>query len=257
MKTKNLLIIPVIISAMLAISLTGCDDSGTSPETPAEGPKPNIEFRPGSRFIYHYSTISQNGQQHDTTWLTTDVVQNQTMYAGWTCYPIVSTTMDTSTNPPLPIANQTFYVTYDNATYKFYQYGVKKIFDPSQMATWDLVADFSQPIGASIHILTLDSLLGNPNLSADVSSRVVKDTVINTYNPPGIGVNCYKVAIIGDVKLATVTIGNVYLDYYIGYTPPSSPSNPSGRISIKLYPVNISGYPAADGVNQKLYSFTY
>ena len=255
MKTKNLLIIPVIISAMLAASFTGCGDSGTTQVTTPEGPKPNIEFRPGSRFIYHYSTISQGGQQHDTTWRTTDVVQNQTTYQNMSCYPIVSTTEDTVSH--LPIATQTFYVTYDNATYKFYQYGVKKIFDPTQTATWDLVADFSQPLGASISIFTLTNLLGNPNLSADVSSRVMKDTVINTFNPPGTGVNCYKVAIIGDVKLATVSIGNVYLDYYIGYTPPSAPSNPSGRISIKLYPVNISGYPAADGLNQKLKRFTY
>lgn len=257
MKTKKLFFIPILISALLAVFYTGCDDSGVAPSPGTqEGPKPNIQFVPLSTFTYHYSTINQSGQERDTTWRSIDVVQNQTQYQGMWCYPIVSTTVDSlnpSNPPPIPPL-QTIYVSYDTTTYKLYQYGVKKLFDPSQAGSWDLVADFSVPLGTSVPLFTITNLLGQPSLTADVSSMVQKDTIINTFNT-GFAISCYKVAVVADIKLSGTPIGKAYLDYFVGYTPSSNPSNPSGRINVKIYPVNISGFPGADGLNQKIKTF--
>lgn len=256
MKTKKSAVIPILISAMLAILIIGCDDSGVAPKpSPTEGPKPNIQFVPLSTFTYHYSSINQSGQERDTTWRTVDVVQNQTTYQGKLCYPIVSTTLDTVPPPdPLPIPPlQTIYVSYDTS-FHYYQYGVKRLFDPSQPGSWDLVADFSVPLGTSVPLFTITNLLGQPSLTADVSSAVQKDTVIRAFNT-NMPIDCYKVAVVADIKLSGTHIGNAYLDYFVGYTPPSNPANPSGRISVKIYPVNISGFPAANGLNQKIKTF--
>lgn len=258
MKTKKLFFIPILISALLAVFYTGCDDSGVAPSPGTqEGPKPNIQFVPLSTFVYHYSTISQNGQERDTTWQTIDVIQNQTTFDGKLCYPIVSTTIDSinpSNPPPIPPL-QTLYVSYDTSTYILYQHGVKRLFDPSQTATWDIVADFSVPLGTSVFLFTINNLLGQNSLSADVYSTVQKDTIIQTYLPPVVSINTYKVAVVADIKLSGTPIGKAYLDYYVGYTPASNPSNPSGRINVKIYPINISGFPGADGLNQKIKTF--
>ena len=258
MKNKNLLIIPVIISAMLAVSLTGCDDSGNSPTETTSGSNPNIEFKTGSVFYYGTDSLSQNGAVHQTKWRTKDSVMAQTTYQGKDCYPINSVTVDTSTypGPPIPIQSSTLYVSYDNQSGIFYQWGIKKLFDPNQTETWDKVADFSQALGTSVSLFTITNLFNQPILSADVSSTVKYDTTFTTTGSQ-VGVNCYKVAVVADVKASTLSIGKVYLDYYIGYTPSSNTSNPSGRVRVKLYPINLSTFFTADGVDQKLNRFTY
>jgi hypothetical protein len=252
MKTK-IVFIPVIIAAMFVISLTGCDDSGNTPQTQT-GPKPNIQFKAGSVFYYGTDSISQNGNLHPTNWRTRDDVLAETNYSGRTCFPISSVTMDTVLN--LPITSQTLYVSYDASSGQFFQWGVKKIFDPTQTATWDMVADFSKPLGTSVALFTITNLFNQPLLSANVTSTVMYDTTFTTTGAPGVNVSCYKVGVIADVLASSISIGKVYLDYYIGYTPSSSPSNPSGRIRVKIYPINLTGYPAGDGFDQKLNRFT-
>jgi hypothetical protein len=254
MKTK-ILFIPVLISAILAVSFTGCDDSGNTPVKTPTGPKPNIQFKTGSVFYYGTDSISQNGNYHPTNWSTRDEVLTETSYGGRTCFPVSSVTTDTILG--IPITSQTLYFSYDANSGQFYQWGVKKIFDLSQTATWDLVADFSQPVGTSVSLFTINNLFGQSFLSANVSSIVAYDTLFTTTGVPSVTVTCYKVAIIADVIASSVSIGKVYLDYYIGYTPSALPLNPSGRIRVKLFPINLTGYPAGDGFDQKLNRFTY
>ena len=254
MKTKKLLIIPMVISAMLAIFIIGCDDSGNAPTETTTGTNPNIEFKTGSVFYYGTDSIQQNGTAMPTAWRTRDEVMAQTTWQGKSSYPINSVTTDTVLN--IPVQSSTLYVSYDSQSGIFYQWGVKKLFDPNQTETWDKVADFSQPLGTSVSLFTITNLFNNTLLSADVSSTVKYDTTFTTTGAPGVGVSCYKVAIVADVKASTLSVGKVYLDYYIGYTPSSNTANPSGRIRVKLFPINLSGFFTADGVDQKLNRFT-
>jgi hypothetical protein len=255
MKTK-ILFIPIVISALLVISLVGCDDSGNAPGK-TTGPKPNIQFKAGSVYYYGTDTITQDGISHPTKWRTRDDVLSETSFNGRTCFPITSVTVDTTLPIPIPITSQTLYVSYDANSGQFFQWGVKKIFDPSQTATWDMVADFSQTLGTSVALFTITNLFGQPLLSANVTSAVMYDTTFTTTGAPGVNVSCYKVAVVADVLASSISIGKVYLDYYVGYTPSSNPNNPSGRIRIKIYPINLAGgYPAGDGLDQKLNRFT-
>jgi hypothetical protein len=253
MKTKKHLIIPAVISAMLAISLIGCDDSGNAPTSTNTGSNPNIDFKTGSVFYYGTDSISQNGAIHPTTWRTRDEVMAATNYQGKDCYPISSVTVDTITT--FTIQSQTLYVSYDNQSGIFYQWGVKKLFDPNQTESWDEVADFSKALGTSVSLFRIDTLFGQSILSANVSSTVQYDTTFTTTGAPGVGVSCYKVAVVADILAAGLSVGKVYLDYYIGYTPSSNTANPSGRIRVKLFPINLPGFNF-DGVDQKLNRFT-
>lgn len=254
MKTKKLLIIPVVISAMLAFYITGCNDSGNTPTEPTTGSNPNIEFKTGAVYYYGTDSISTNGTPHATKWRTRDEVMAATSFNGKNCYPINSVTIDTGVTPPITVQSSTLYVSYDSQTGIFYQWGIKKIFDPSQTETWDEVADFSQALGTTVSLFTITNLFGQPLLSADVSSTVQYDTTFTTTGS-GVGVSCYKVAVVADVKASSVSIGKVYLDYYIGYTPASNTANPSGRIRVKLFPISLPGFNF-DGVDQKLNRFT-
>ncbi len=131
-------------------------------------------------------------------------------------------------------------MSYDANSGYYYQWGVKQLFDPGQAASWDLVADFSKSLGTSVSLFTITNLFNQPILSANVSSTVKYDTTITTASS-GINVSCYKVAIVADMIASGLSIGNVYMDYFVGYTPSNNASNPSGRIMLKLYPYKPSG----------------
>jgi hypothetical protein len=254
MKDKKIFLAFFLVAAIMLALLTGCDDAGIETKT-ATGPMPNIQMKAGSTFIYVTDSISQNGTVNNTAWKTTDVVQAETVYppsTGRNCFPINSITTDTILN--VPIQSQTLYVSYDSQTGLLYQWGVKKIFDPSQTETWDLLADFSKPLETPVSLFTINNVFGQSFLSANVSSKVMYDTAFTTI-ASAIAVNCYKVAVVADILLSGNSIGKAYLDYYVGYTPSSNPSNPSGMIRVKFFPLNVSGYTAT-GADQKLSRFT-
>lgn len=251
---KKLIPLLLLLTVFAAFLLVGCDDSGNSTAPPTTGGKPNIQFKAGSVFYYGTDSVSQNGTYHPTNWRTKDSVQSETSFNGKNCFPINSVTVDTSTVPPLPIQSQVIYVSYDTGSGQFYQWGIKKLFDPSQTETWDLVADFSKPLETVVSLFTITNVFGNPNISATVTSKVWHDTTIATTGSPSVNVNCYTVNVTADVIAFTISIGKVYLDYYIGYTPSGS-SNPTCRVRVKLYPVSLTGFAGGDGIDQKLNRF--
>jgi len=172
------------------------------------------------------------------------------------CYSFSSTTVDTTIH--ITIRNTTEYYSYSQTDGKFYQFGAKKLFDSTQAATWDLVADFTQPIGTEIALYTINNLFGSALLSANVKSKIAVDTVINTTAGTPVTVNCYRVALRAEVYAETLLLGDAYIDYYIGYTSSTNTDNPSGRVRTRFYPVNFSGtlnlkYP---GIDQILNRFT-
>lgn len=249
---KKLIPILFLLTAFAAFLLVGCDDSGNAPTGGTTGGNPNIQLKAGSIFYYNTDTISQSGAVFQTGWLTKDSIQSETSYNGKNGFPIHSVTRDTVLGGAL-IQDQTLYVSYDSQTGQLYQWGVKQLFDPGQTGSWDLLADFSK-MGTDVSLFTITNLFGQSFLSANVSSNVKYDTTITTTGS-AINVHCYKVAVVADIIASGMSIGKAYLDYFVGYTPSSNTSNPSGRIRIKLYPVSISGFPGIAGVDQKLNRF--
>ncbi len=256
MKDKKIILALILVASIMLALLTGCDDAGVETKGgTTTGPMPNIQLKANSTFIYVTDTISQNGTVNNTAWRTTDVVQAETIYppsTGRNCFPIISTTTDTILS--LLIQSRTLYVSYDSQTGLLYQWGIKKIFDPSQTETWDLLADFSKPLETQVSLFTINSIFGQPLLSANVTSKVMYDTAYTTI-ASAIAVSCYKVAVVADILLSGTSIGKAYLDYYVGYTPSGNPSNPSGNIRTKLFPLNVTGFTQS-GADQKLSRFT-
>ena len=253
---KKLFFLFFLVTALVTTLFIGCDDSGNSTTGPTTGGNPNIDLKAGSIFYYNTDSISQNGTIHHTAWLTKDSVVGTTTYppsGGRTCWQINSVTNDTSIIP-VQITSSTLYVSYDSQSGQLYQWGVKQLFDPNQTASWDLLADFSKALGTSVSLFTITNLFGQSFLTADVSSTVQYDTTI-TSNGSHVGVNCYKVAAVADIKASGLSVGKAYMDYFVGYTPSSNTSNPSGMVRIKLYPVSIPTLPGVEGADQFLNRF--
>ena len=260
MKTKTLSLLFLLFAFLAAIYFLSCgnDNSVTS----SSGNYPNIQMKAGSLYFYSNDSISQSGLNKQTTWRTKDSVWASTTYpasGGKNCFPIFSLTQDTINPNPLfwiTITSQMIYISYDASTGQFYQWSIKRIFDTTQAPSWDLIADFSKSIGTSVPVFTLNSLFGNSLLSANVSSKVAADTVLKTQT--NVSVNCYRVELTANIYVGgSLQVGTARVDYYIGYTPSSNASNPSGRIRFKFYPLNLSSYGVVlDGIDQVMRNFT-
>lgn len=252
MNNKKIFISFILVSA--AIFLLSCgDDSGILPVLLG----PDIAIKSNSVYYFTNDTISQSGMSYRTTVITKDSVGASLTFVGKSAFQIYSTSYDTSFSPPYPvISRDTTYISYTSTEGKYYQYGVKRFFDSTQAADWQVIADFTVPLGTDKQVFTIDRLFGQSTLTAKVFSKVVVDTVINTTGNPSVIVNCYRVALRADVYAGgTILIGSAYIDYYIGYN--STATNPSGTVRIKFYPVNFPP-PAnfrAPGVDQKLQRF--
>ena len=251
MKLKNLSFVLFPLMLLSAVFIAGCDDSGVTPENPPAGSYPDIQFKPGAVYYFNTDTISQSGTYYRLRWRTTETIQAQTTFNGRTCYPVNSITQDTGI-PIITIRSSTDYYSYSQTEGKFYQWGAKKLIDTNQVASWDLVADFTQPLGTEIALYTISNLFGQPLLSANVKSRVIIDTVVVTI-ASGVTVNCYRVSLRAEIVLSGIPLGNAYIDYYIGYA--SSSTNPSGRVRTKFYPLNLT-VARVSGVDQRLNRFT-
>jgi hypothetical protein len=161
---------------------------------------------------------------------------------------IGATTKDTITNTTLSV--ETFYVKYDASAGKFYQYGAVKLIDSTQTANWDLVADFSIPTGTEWQMASITNVFGIPSTSAIIKSKVAKDTSFACSGAGAAEIKAYRVEMTASVAVSGFPVGNIVLEYYIGYTPTGS-SNPSGVVRLRLRHVNLSliSYP---GFDQKL-----
>jgi hypothetical protein len=255
MKTKTLSLLFLLSAFLAAIYFLSCGNDNTV--TGSSGSYPNIQMKAGSVYYYGTDSISQNGTYHNTNWRTKDSIWASTTFNGKNCFPIFSLTQDTLPSPPWPtITSQMIYISYDASSGIFYQWAIKRIFDTTQAASWDEITDFSKSIGTSVPVFTLNSLFGNSLLSANVSSKVAVDTVLVTHTNSS--VNCYRVELTAIILVGgQLQVGTARVDYYIGYTPSNNPSNPSGRIRFKFYPLNLSNYGVIlDGVDQVMRNYT-
>ena len=104
------------------------------------------------------------------------------------CPYVILVSKDIHSHPPPPpypvISRDTTYISYTQSEAKYYQYGVKRFFDSTQTADWQVIADFSVARGTQVQEFTINNLFGQSSLSATVYSTVVVDTVISTTSIP-------------------------------------------------------------------------
>jgi hypothetical protein len=245
---KNL--ITYFLAVLISILIFSCSDSTTNPgNPPVSGTYPNINIKVGSAYHFTNDSLTTDSTSVHTSIITVDtVLAKGNFFLQDSAYMIGSTTKDTITNTTLNV--QAFYIKYDASAGKFYQYGAVKLIDSTQTANWDKVADFSVAAGTEWQIAHITTVLGIPGTSADIKSKVAKDT---TFESSGAGhtlINAYRIEMTAYISLGPLPIGNIVLEYYIGYTPSGS-SNPSGVVRLRLRHINFQNlsYP---GFDQKL-----
>jgi hypothetical protein len=180
----------------------------------------------------------------------------QTTYQGKTAYLVTSTNFDTNTSQTTVIP---YYISYDQATGKYYQYGITALINPTQPPAWDIVGDFDVQRGNSYAISTINYTvnippLGNVTFSGPLTGRIADSTTISTTGN-GQSISCYRIemnaAISGVVGAVTIT-ASIYVDYYLGY------SSPTGIVELKLRPFSFmtGATPILNepGFDRKLYS---
>src|SRR5437899_735577 len=148
MKSLRYFISILTLSVVFAfVLIIGCGTDDSSTNTTTGGWPPNITIVAGTKFVYTTDTIlppppGTPVRQHKNS---TDVVQAQTTIGGQLCFPFLGTTYDSITMQTIP---DLYYVRYDPAG-KYYQYGIRKLIDTTQPATWDLIGDFTVTRGTS------------------------------------------------------------------------------------------------------------
>lgn len=256
-KYVTLALFVLIFSAVLTV---GCgDDTTTTPNNPSGGGyHPAINFSVGQTFIYSNDSLLPAGGNVWTGVRTTDIIQAQTTVDGKLCYPVFSTSFD-STNSQT--SNVTFFLSYSQSEGIFYQYGLGQIINPSQTATWDPVGNFDVARGTSYNVSTVNYTtnipgLGTVTFTGPLTGKLADSTTITTTGPIPSIVPCYKVeltaSVSGSTPLGTATT-TITVDYYIGY------GSPTGMVQTKLYPFSftVGGIPnlfPQPGYDHKLYS---
>ncbi|RPI18364.1 MAG: hypothetical protein EHM58_05900 [Ignavibacteriae bacterium] len=252
MKNK-IYLFTALCTFLLTFAYVGCGDDTVVPPPSGSG-YPNIDIKQNAKYTYNNFVLDSNGTQIPTDTTTENTVKAKGTFFGENdAFMIESVTRDAEF--PIPIANDTFYVKYDATNGKFYHYGAVNFFDPSQAPKWDLMADFSQPLGTSWTIATGIPVPGVSGATASITAKVVVDTVFNTTATPPVSVKAYRIEMNATVMFSTLQLGNIYIDYFLGYTPTSAPSNPSGVLRVRLRPIKLNlGLTAykQDGADQIL-----
>lgn len=223
---KKIIILTLTVFTVLYF---GCgEDTPTGTNTGSK--HPNIDIKVGAMYQYTNDSLPPSGgQPQRTRIITKDTVLGKGTYQGYSnSWKILSINRDTTRSypPGLEIRRDTLYISYDSSSGKFYQWGLTRIIDPSQTPQWNLVADFSLARGNQWQVGTA--------YGVTAYGKVASDTVIQTTANPSVTVKCYR------IEMTATIISTIYLDYFLGYSPPSSPMNPSGRVRVRLRPYSFS-----------------
>ncbi|MGH2575059.1 MAG: hypothetical protein ACRDFC_05090 [Ignavibacteria bacterium] len=255
-KTSILLLATVIITALFYYSCSEDTTTGTSTSTGNLEPYPFINLRVGALYNYNNDSLTA------TDSIRTDVVTRAAItanipYFGKNAFRIIGVSFDTFPPPPQIISIDTVYVSSDSVAKKFYQFGITKILDSAEEGSWDVIADFSVPLGQQYQIAIDTAQIGTFGIIANIKGTVIGSTSVNTTSFPPVAILCYRIEIRVDLTtlIGGIPIGTAYVDYYLGYTPQSSPTNPSGLVKLKLRPFTVTGLGPVPGFNQQLQSF--
>lgn len=262
MKNLKYTLLTLFIIVFTSLFTIGCgDDGGTTPNNPSGGGgyHPAINFSVGQTFIYSNDSILPSGGHVWTGVRITDIIQAQTTVEGKLCYPVFSTSFD-STNSQT--SNVTYFLYYNQSEGIFYQYGLGTIINPSQTPTWDPVGNFEAARGTEYNVSTVNYTttitgIGTVTFTGPLTGKVADSTTITTTGPIPRVVPCYKIElkapVSGTVSGQAVTT-TIFVDYYIGY------GSPTGIVEISLKPFSFTVGPLPNvapqpGYDHKLYSY--
>lgn len=252
MKNLKITSLFLFILAFTAIYTVGCGDDPTTTPPPG-GSVPTLDMRVNSIYGFTNDSLDTNGTTVTHTRLRTlqGFTANGTFFGKANSFQIIAETRDTVANTQ--VSTDTFYVNYEGG--KFYQYGMLQIIDPSQPASWDLVADFNISHGTQWTVGTISTIIGGFAVTTTVKGKVAENTAFTTNNTLQ-SVNNYRIEITGDVQSLGTSLGTIYVDYYIGYADPAT--NPSGMVRVKVRPIWLRLPPIgttvfrSPGVDQKI-----
>jgi hypothetical protein len=214
------------------------------------GNLPTINMKVNALYTMSIDSIQNNGNVSPTPYHAIHTYLAQGTYFGQSnAFQIRVVTEDSASHSPL--STDTFYVRYDGG--KFYQYGIVLLLNPNAAPTWDVIADFNVSQGTQWTIADSIPISFIPGGYAKIKSKVAEKTSFQTNAWGNSTVSCYRAEITGDIYVATLLLGTVYVDYYIGDSNPVT--NPPGLVRLKLRPVNITGYQSG-GLDQKMLHWT-
>lgn len=242
---KNLKFFSAFLLIAVSVFFYSCGEDSTTTPTGTGGTPPTLNMTVGSIYSFDVDSLPISGGVTHTRLQSYNTYLAQGTYFGQSnAFQILTETKDTLLN--LSLGKDTFYVRYDGG--KFYQYGMLQLISPSIPASWDLVADFNVSQGTSFNIANnVPIVLGSITATANINGSVAADTTFNTAGWGNVGINCYRSEIVAEIFISSLSIGKVYVDYYIGDNDPTT--NPSGMVRVKLRPVNLTVYQAA-GIDQ-------
>lgn len=253
---KNLKFTAFALFALMftALYAVGCGDDATVTPVGPGGATPTITMKVNSLYGFTNDSLDTNGTTVTKTRLRTihTVTAEGTFFGQPNAFQINAETRDTVAN--VLVDQDNFYVRYADG--KFYQYGLVRLIDSTQPASWDMVADFNLAMGTTVTVGTINTTIGGFAVSTVIKTKVAEATTFTTNNT-GQTVKCYRVEISGDASALGFAIGTIYVDYYIGYSDPAT--NPAGLVRTKVRPVWLK-LPApvnttifrSPGVDQKL-----
>ncbi len=232
-----------LLIAALSFAYLGCGDDATTNNNGGNtgGTPPTINMTAGAFYKFNVDSIQTSGSITRTRYKTWHTYLTPITYQGKSnVFPIKIETRDSII--PVPLAVDTFYVCYENG--KFYQFGVLQLVSPSFPATWDLVADFTVSMG-TVWTIGQNVPFSIPPLSgtATITGKIAVDTTFKTFGWGERNVNSYRAEIVADLMVATISVGKIYVDYFIGDSDPTT--NPAGLVRLRLRPINLTVYTAA------------
>lgn len=251
---KNIRSIFTLLIVIAAAFLWGCGDDSTTGGTPPGGTPPVIDMKVNSYYAFTNDSLDTNGTTiRHTKLMTFQTFLSKGIYEGQPdAFQIRSETRDTVANTLVGL--DTFYVRYDGT--RFYQHGLLQLIDPTQVAKWDLVADFSKAMNEQWDVATINTTVGGFAVTAVVKGKIAEQTPFISNNT-GLSINNYRIEIEAAVSNVAGSFGSIFVDYYIGYSDPAT--NPAGMVRVKLRPIKLSllGIPvySAAGVDNKIETY--
>lgn len=247
---KKIILSTVSLALFLSTLYLGCGDDSTTNST--NSGNPNIDIKVGAMYHFTNDSLPSSGGSQRTRIITRDNVLSEGTYYGYSnSWKILSISTDTVFG--ITIERDTLYLSYDSSGGKFYQYAITHLLNPNLPEQWNLVADFSVAQGTQWSIGSFDTTISGVPLHVDIKGKVAENTSIQTTANPTATVRCYRIEISATVTApGPITVTTIYIDYYLGYSPPELLSNPSGPVRIKLRPFSIytAAYPGFDRILQ-------
>jgi hypothetical protein len=269
MKNLKLTSVFLFILAFSTVYINGCgDDSTTNNNNQGGGGgwHPTLNINPGQQFVYTTDSLTPAGVPITKRVSSVNTILAEVTYPptnGQLCHPVTGVTYDSTTNPPTQTP-EGYWIRYDQASGKYYQYGIRQLINISQPGSWDVVGDFDAARGSSYFIGDIDytvtlPVVGTVQFTGPLNGKIADSTTIMTTGNPPMPISCYRIEISTTVS-GTSSLGpvsaTVILDYYLGY------ASPTGIVELKLRPtiISLNGVPVPavtqPGFDRVLFSHT-